>query len=62
LTRPDKAAAPVPDLVRRDFTAPTINRKWCGDLERHEALSDLAVVKGHRRVPVAAGALKLRAA
>ena len=32
LTRPDKAAAPVPDLVRRDFTAPTINRKWCGDL------------------------------
>ena len=21
-----------PDLVRRDFTAPAINRKWCGDL------------------------------
>jgi transposase InsO family protein len=32
LTRPDKAARPVPDLVRRDFTAPVINRKWCGDL------------------------------
>jgi putative transposase len=32
LTRPDKAAPPVPDLVKRDFTAPTINRKWCGDL------------------------------
>jgi len=32
LTRPDKVAVPAPDLVRRDFTAPTINLKWCGDL------------------------------
>ena len=32
LTRPDKAAEPVPDLVRRDFSAGTINEKWCGDL------------------------------
>jgi putative transposase len=32
LTRPDKAAPPVPDLVKRDFTAPVINTKWCGDL------------------------------
>jgi transposase InsO family protein len=32
LTRPDKAAAPIPDLVRRDFTATEINRRWCGDL------------------------------
>jgi putative transposase len=32
LTRPDKAAAPIRDLVRRDFTAETINVKWCGDL------------------------------
>jgi putative transposase len=32
LTRPDKAAPPVPDLVKRDFTAPAINHKWCGDL------------------------------
>ena len=32
LTRPDKAAPPVPDLVKRDFTAPAINDKWCGDL------------------------------
>jgi putative transposase len=32
LTRPDKAAAPVPDLVKRDFTATDINEKWCGDL------------------------------
>lgn len=32
LTRPDKAAAPIPDLVGRDFTAEAINVKWCGDL------------------------------
>jgi putative transposase len=32
LTRPDKAARPAPDLVGRDFTAETINTKWCGDL------------------------------
>ena len=32
LTRPDKAAPPAPDLVNRDFTAPAINHKWCGDL------------------------------
>jgi putative transposase len=32
LTRPDKAAAPIPDLLGRDFTAEAINQKWCGDL------------------------------
>jgi transposase InsO family protein len=32
LTRPDKAAAPIPDLVGRDFTAEAINQRWCGDL------------------------------
>ncbi len=32
LTRPDKAAAPIPDLVRRDFTAEAVDRRWCGDL------------------------------
>lgn len=32
LTRPDKAAAPIPDLVGRDFTSEAINVKWCGDL------------------------------
>jgi uncharacterized protein YcaQ len=35
-------------------------RVW--DLERHEVLLDRAVMKGHRRRPVAAGRLKLRAA
>ena len=32
LTRPDKAADPVPDLVKRDFTAAVVDTKWCGDL------------------------------
>jgi transposase InsO family protein len=32
LTRPDKAAAPIPDLIGRDFTAEAINQRWCGDL------------------------------
>jgi putative transposase len=62
LTRPDKAAAPIPDLVKRDFAAEAIDQRWCGDLERHEALTNPAVVKGHRRVLVAASAPKLRAA
>lgn len=32
LTRPDKAAAPIPDLVKRDFNADSIDQRWCGDL------------------------------
>jgi len=32
LTRPDKAAAPIADLVGRDFCAETVDEKWCGDL------------------------------
>ena len=32
LTRPDKAAAPIPDLVKRDFSAEVIDLRWCGDL------------------------------
>ena len=32
LTRPDKAAAPIPDLVRRDFNAEALDQRWCGDL------------------------------
>lgn len=33
LTRPDKRAVPFPDLVRRDFSAPAPDAKWCGDLK-----------------------------
>ena len=32
LTRPDKAADPTGNLVKRDFNAETVNEKWCGDL------------------------------
>lgn len=32
LTRPDKAAAPIPDLVKRHFTAQAVDQRWCGDL------------------------------
>jgi putative transposase len=32
LTRPDKAADPLPDLVKRDFSATRPDEKWCGDL------------------------------
>jgi hypothetical protein len=45
------------DLVGRDFTvdAAAVNTRWCGDIERHEAPLDRAVVKGHRLQSVAAG-------
>lgn len=32
LTRPDKAAAPIPDLIKREFRAERIDQRWCGDL------------------------------
>jgi len=32
LTRPDKAAAPIPDLVQREFRAERVDQRWCGDL------------------------------
>ena len=51
----DKNAKPAPDRVERDFTAERPDELWVGDIERHEALSDRAVVKGHRVQPVAAG-------
>jgi putative transposase len=38
----------VPDLVMRKFTAERPNAVWTADIERHEALLDRAVVKGHR--------------
>ena len=50
------------DLARREFTADGPDRVWVLDLERHEAFPNRAVVRGHRLVLVAAGALKLRAA
>ncbi len=56
LTRPDKAAAPIPDLVRRDFSTGPIDRRWCGDLTEiptGEGKLYLAIVLdlGSRRLP-----------
>ncbi|MDW5326739.1 IS3 family transposase [Plantactinospora sp. KLBMP9567] len=31
-TIPDPAAAPVPDLIGRDFTADAPDQRWCGDI------------------------------
>ena len=41
--------------VRHVFAADAPNQLWLTDIERHEALLNLAVVKGHRSAPVAAG-------
>jgi putative transposase len=51
-----------PDLVERTFTAERPNRLWVADIERHEALLNRAVVKGHRLRLVAASREKLGAA
>ena len=32
LTKQDKKAPKFPDLLKRDFTAPAANVKWCGDI------------------------------
>jgi putative transposase len=37
LTRPDQRAVPFPDLVRRDFSAPAPNLRWCGDFKQVDA-------------------------
>ncbi len=50
------------DLVKRNFTAEEPNQLWLTDIERHEALLNRAVVKGHRLRSVVAGRVKLRAA
>lgn len=58
-TRKKRGKKPGPpvfdDLVMRNFTADALDRLWLSDIERHEALLNLAVVKGHRSAPVAAG-------
>ena len=44
----------APDLVKRDFDPTAVNRLWCADFERHEALHDRAEMKGLRLCAVAA--------
>ena len=56
LTRPDKAAEPIPDLVCRDFSTGPVDRRWCGDLTEiptDEGKLYLATVLdlGSRRLP-----------
>jgi len=56
LTRPDKAAAPIPDLIGQDFGADGIDLRWCGDLTEiptGEGKLYLATVLdlGSRRLP-----------
>ena len=53
---------PVFPNLAPEVAADGPNQLWNGDIERHEALTNRAVMKGHRRVPVAAGMMKLRAA
>ena len=47
--------ATASDLVERRFGRDEPDRLWVTDIERHEALTNRAVMKGHRRQPVAAG-------
>jgi transposase InsO family protein len=53
-TIPDELAERPDDLVNRNFSVPGPNVLWVSDIERHEALQDRAVMKGHRRQFVAA--------
>lgn len=56
LTRPDKAADPIPDLVKRDYSTGSVDQRWCGDLTEiptGEGKLYLAIVLdlGSRRLP-----------
>jgi len=58
----DRNASRPPDLVRRNFQAERPNELWLADIERHEALLNRAVVKGHRLRTLAGARMKLGAA
>ena len=51
-----------PQYAKPELVATAPNQTWSWDIERHEALLNLVVVKYHRHRPVAAGRMKLRAA
>jgi putative transposase len=54
-TVPGSEPGHPPDLVDRAFKATAPNQLRFADIERHEALSNRAVVRGHRGRSVAAG-------
>ena len=58
----DHADAYPADATKRKWDTGTLNTVWVGDIERHEALLNRAVVKGHRLRSVVADRKKLRAA
>ena len=51
-----------PAKKKPELIATKPNQIWSWDIERHEALPNRGVVKGHRQRLVAAGRMKLRAA
>ena len=51
-----------PQYTKPELMATAPNQVWSWDIERHEALSNRVVMKGHDRQYVAADWLKLRAA
>ena len=53
-TRRNADATPSEDLVNRQFTVEGPDRLWVSDIERHEALPNPAVMKGHHLRLVAA--------
>jgi len=58
----DHADAYPADATKRKWDTGTLDTVWVGDIERHEALLNRVVVKGHRLRSVVAGRVKLRAA
>ena len=65
--RKPRTSAAQPDhriypYLLRELTIERPDQVWCADIERHEALTNRAVMREHRRMPVAAGMSKLRAA
>jgi putative transposase len=50
-----------PPYAKPELLAKRPNELWSWDIERHEALANRAVMKGHRHRPVAAGRVKLGA-
>jgi transposase InsO family protein len=56
LTRADKAADPIPDLVGRDYSTGPIDQRWCGDLteiptEKGKLYLAIVLDLGSRRLP-----------